>query len=153
MLVNIMGFTSMKLYIYMNGFDNMLLPVDVLGCCFCLPYKPGSPFGLGNPPGLRPLNLLQVPRAQQPNLSDVRCSSSLPLTEFFFFSPPQNLPQIPATPLIFNPLQQQVSQFSPQQQSSQSATPSPQQQGEPVSTRAKGGGGRLCWCSDTYTCG
>ncbi|XP_023661051.1 transcription factor SPT20 homolog isoform X2 [Paramormyrops kingsleyae] len=64
----------------------------------------GSPFGLGNPPGLRPLNLLQIP----------------------------------ATPLIFNPLQQQVSQFSPQQQSSQSATPSPQQQGEPVDQGAAG---------------
>ncbi|XP_076876379.1 transcription factor SPT20 homolog isoform X2 [Brachyhypopomus gauderio] len=44
---------------------------------------------------------------------------------------PLNLLQIPATPLIFNSLQQQqLSQFSPQQQSSQSATSSPQQQGE-----------------------
>ncbi|XP_067084902.1 transcription factor SPT20 homolog [Osmerus mordax] len=50
-----------------------------------------SPFGLNSSPGLRPLNLLQIP--------------------------------------IFNSLpQQQLSQFSPQQ--SQSATPSPQQQGE-----------------------
>uniref|UniRef100_A0A3B4CR85 Spt20-like SEP domain-containing protein n=1 Tax=Pygocentrus nattereri TaxID=42514 RepID=A0A3B4CR85_PYGNA len=48
---------------------------------------------------------------------------------------PLNLLQIPATPLIFNSLQQQqqLSQFSPQQQSSQSATSSPQQQGESVS--------------------
>lgn len=39
--------------------------------------------------------------------------------------------QIPTGPLIFNPLQQpQLSQFSPQQ--SQSATSSPQQQGETV---------------------
>ncbi|XP_057177968.1 transcription factor SPT20 homolog isoform X2 [Triplophysa rosa] len=44
---------------------------------------------------------------------------------------PLNLLQIPAGPLIFNSLQQQqLSQFSPQQQSSQSATSSPQQQGE-----------------------
>ncbi|XP_035391556.1 transcription factor SPT20 homolog isoform X5 [Electrophorus electricus] len=44
---------------------------------------------------------------------------------------PLNLLQIPTTPLIFNSLpQQQLSQFSPQQQSSQSATSSPQQQGE-----------------------
>ncbi|XP_017343987.1 transcription factor SPT20 homolog isoform X1 [Ictalurus punctatus] len=44
---------------------------------------------------------------------------------------PLNLLQIPATPLIFNPLQQQqISQFSPQQQSSQSATSSPQQQND-----------------------
>ncbi|XP_011609973.1 transcription factor SPT20 homolog isoform X4 [Takifugu rubripes] len=43
---------------------------------------------------------------------------------------PLNLLQIPTGPLIFNPLQQpQLSQFSPQQ--SQSATSSPQQQGEP----------------------
>ncbi|XP_072514201.1 transcription factor SPT20 homolog isoform X2 [Salminus brasiliensis] len=57
----------------------------------------GSPFGLNNTQGLRPLNLLQIP----------------------------------GTPLIFNSLQQQqLSQFSPQQQSSQSATSSPQQQGE-----------------------
>uniref|UniRef100_A0A8B9GXT4 SPT20 homolog, SAGA complex component n=1 Tax=Astyanax mexicanus TaxID=7994 RepID=A0A8B9GXT4_ASTMX len=50
----------------------------------------------------------------------------------FMFSPfPPLLPQIPGTPLIFNSLQQQqLSQFSPQQQSSQSATSSPQQQGE-----------------------
>uniref|UniRef100_A0A4W4EPD3 Spt20-like SEP domain-containing protein n=1 Tax=Electrophorus electricus TaxID=8005 RepID=A0A4W4EPD3_ELEEL len=42
-----------------------------------------------------------------------------------------SLAQIPTTPLIFNSLpQQQLSQFSPQQQSSQSATSSPQQQGE-----------------------
>lgn len=42
--------------------------------------------------------------------------------------------QIPATPLIFNSLQQQqISQFSPQQQSSQSATSSPQQQNDTVS--------------------
>ncbi|KAG7515931.1 hypothetical protein JOB18_018529 [Solea senegalensis] len=42
---------------------------------------------------------------------------------------PLNLLQIPAGPLIFNSLQQQqLSQFSPQQ--SQSATSSPQQQGE-----------------------
>ncbi|KAB5543455.1 hypothetical protein PHYPO_G00079360 [Pangasianodon hypophthalmus] len=44
---------------------------------------------------------------------------------------PLNLLQIPAAPLIFNPLQQQqISQFSPQQQSSQSATSSPQQQND-----------------------
>ncbi|XP_068600396.1 transcription factor SPT20 homolog [Brachionichthys hirsutus] len=55
----------------------------------------GSPFGLNNSAGLRPLNLLQIPTG----------------------------------PLIFNSLQQQqLSQFSPQQ--SQSATSSPQQQGE-----------------------
>lgn len=42
---------------------------------------------------------------------------------------PLNLLQIPTGPLIFNSLQQQqLSQFSPQQ--SQSATSSPQQQGE-----------------------
>ncbi|KAJ8266681.1 hypothetical protein GJAV_G00133420 [Gymnothorax javanicus] len=59
----------------------------------------GSPFGLNNSPGLRPLNLLQLPSG----------------------------------PLIFNSLQQQqLSQFSPQQPSSQSATSSPQQQGETV---------------------
>ncbi|KAJ8412500.1 hypothetical protein AAFF_G00128360 [Aldrovandia affinis] len=57
----------------------------------------GSPFGLNNSAGLRPLNLLQLPSG----------------------------------PLIFNSLQQQqLSQFSPQQQSNQSATSSPQQQGE-----------------------
>ncbi|XP_018610940.1 transcription factor SPT20 homolog isoform X1 [Scleropages formosus] len=55
----------------------------------------GSPFGLNSSPGLRPLNLLQIPTA----------------------------------PLIFN---SQLSQFSPQQQTSQSATPSPQQQGDPA---------------------
>lgn len=55
----------------------------------------GSPFGLNSSPGLRPLNLLQIPTG----------------------------------PLIFNSLQQQpLSQFSPQP--SQSATPSPQQQGD-----------------------
>ncbi|KAM9455261.1 transcription factor SPT20 homolog isoform 2-T2 [Clarias gariepinus] len=44
---------------------------------------------------------------------------------------PLNLLQIPATPLIFNSLQQpQISQFSPQQQSNQSATSSPQQQND-----------------------
>ncbi|XP_026994092.2 transcription factor SPT20 homolog isoform X1 [Tachysurus fulvidraco] len=44
---------------------------------------------------------------------------------------PLNLLQIPPTPLIFNSLQQQqISQFSPQQQSSQSATSSPQQQND-----------------------
>ncbi|KAI5613001.1 transcription factor SPT20-like isoform X1 [Silurus asotus] len=44
---------------------------------------------------------------------------------------PLNVLQIPATPLIFNPLQQQqISQFSPQQQSGQSATSSPQQQND-----------------------
>ncbi|XP_062869648.1 transcription factor SPT20 homolog isoform X2 [Trichomycterus rosablanca] len=44
---------------------------------------------------------------------------------------PLNLLQIPAAPLIFNSLQQQqLSQFSPQQQNSQSATSSPQQQGD-----------------------
>uniref|UniRef100_A0A673MBQ8 Transcription factor SPT20 homolog n=1 Tax=Sinocyclocheilus rhinocerous TaxID=307959 RepID=A0A673MBQ8_9TELE len=60
----------------------------------------GGPFGLNNSPGLRPLNLLQLPTG----------------------------------PLIFNSLQQQqLSQFSPQQQSSQSATSSPQQQGDAVS--------------------
>ncbi|XP_063059464.1 transcription factor SPT20 homolog isoform X2 [Engraulis encrasicolus] len=43
---------------------------------------------------------------------------------------PLNLLQIPS-PIIFNSLQQQqLSQFSPQQQNSQSATSSPQQQGE-----------------------
>ncbi len=42
--------------------------------------------------------------------------------------------QLPTGPLIFNSLQQQqLSQFSPQQQSSQSATSSPQQQGDAVS--------------------
>ncbi|KAA0704114.1 Transcription factor SPT20 -like protein [Triplophysa tibetana] len=57
----------------------------------------GGPFSLNNSPGLRPLNLLQLPTG----------------------------------PLIFNSLQQQqLSQFSPQQQSSRSATSSPQQQGE-----------------------
>uniref|UniRef100_A0A8C1A7L0 SPT20 homolog, SAGA complex component n=1 Tax=Cyprinus carpio carpio TaxID=630221 RepID=A0A8C1A7L0_CYPCA len=64
-----------------------------------LPAAPtaGGPFGLNNSPGLRPLNLLQLPPG----------------------------------PLIFNSLQQQqLSQFSPQQQSSQSATSSPQQQGD-----------------------
>ncbi|XP_061103475.1 transcription factor SPT20 homolog isoform X2 [Conger conger] len=55
----------------------------------------GSPFGLNNSSGLRPLNLVQLPSG----------------------------------PLIFN---SQLSQFSPQQQSSQSATSSPQQQGEAV---------------------
>uniref|UniRef100_A0A8C1YU49 SPT20 homolog, SAGA complex component n=1 Tax=Cyprinus carpio TaxID=7962 RepID=A0A8C1YU49_CYPCA len=67
-----------------------------------LPAAPtaGGPFGLNNSPGLRPLNLLQLPPG----------------------------------PLIFNSLQQQqLSQFSPQQQSSQSATSSPQQQGDAVS--------------------
>eukprot|EP00063_Salmo_salar_P062983 XP_014037818.1 PREDICTED: transcription factor SPT20 homolog isoform X2 [Salmo salar] len=55
----------------------------------------GSPFGLNSSPGLRPLNLLQIPTG----------------------------------PLIFNSLQQQqLSQFSPQP--SQSATSSPQQQGD-----------------------
>uniref|UniRef100_A0A8C1U2K9 SPT20 homolog, SAGA complex component n=1 Tax=Cyprinus carpio TaxID=7962 RepID=A0A8C1U2K9_CYPCA len=66
-----------------------------------LPAAPtaGGPFGLNNSPGLRPLNLLQLPPG----------------------------------PLIFNSLQQQqLSQFSPQQQSSQSATSSPQQQGDAV---------------------
>ncbi|TRY90942.1 hypothetical protein DNTS_022179 [Danionella cerebrum] len=53
----------------------------------------GGPFSLNSTPGLRPLNLLQLPTG----------------------------------PLIFNSLQQQ--QFSPQQ-SSQSVTSSPQQQGE-----------------------
>ncbi|XP_058884592.1 transcription factor SPT20 homolog isoform X2 [Acipenser ruthenus] len=45
---------------------------------------------------------------------------------------PLNLLQLPTGPIIFNSLQQQqLSQFSPQQQqSTQSATPSPQQQGE-----------------------
>ncbi|XP_065116579.1 transcription factor SPT20 homolog isoform X5 [Paramisgurnus dabryanus] len=57
----------------------------------------GGPFSLNSSPGLRPLNLLQIPTG----------------------------------PLIFNSLQQQqLSQFSPQQQSSHSATSSPQQQGE-----------------------
>eukprot|EP00063_Salmo_salar_P010422 XP_013985257.1 PREDICTED: transcription factor SPT20 homolog [Salmo salar] len=57
----------------------------------------GSPFGLNSSPGLRPLNLLQIPTG----------------------------------PLIFNSLQQQqLSQFSPQP--SQSATSSPQQQGDMV---------------------
>ncbi|XP_043388118.1 transcription factor SPT20 homolog isoform X36 [Chelonia mydas] len=57
----------------------------------------GSPFGLKNASGLRPLNLLQLPGGS----------------------------------LIFNPLQQQqLSQFSPQQQSPQPATSSPQQQGD-----------------------
>ncbi|XP_077666659.1 transcription factor SPT20 homolog isoform X13 [Eretmochelys imbricata] len=59
----------------------------------------GSPFGLKNASGLRPLNLLQLPGGS----------------------------------LIFNPLQQQqLSQFSPQQQSPQPATSSPQQQGDQV---------------------
>ncbi|XP_067290237.1 transcription factor SPT20 homolog isoform X2 [Pseudorasbora parva] len=65
----------------------------------------GGPFGLNNSPGLRPLNLLQLPTG----------------------------------PLIFNSLQQQqLSQFSPQQQSSQSATSSPQQQGEPADAAEQG---------------
>ncbi|XP_036235543.1 transcription factor SPT20 homolog isoform X11 [Molothrus ater] len=43
---------------------------------------------------------------------------------------PLNLLQLPGGSLIFNPLQQQLSQFSPQQQSQQPTTCSPQQQGE-----------------------
>ncbi|XP_071221016.1 transcription factor SPT20 homolog isoform X3 [Salvelinus alpinus] len=63
----------------------------------------GSPFGLNSSPGLRPLNLLQIPTG----------------------------------PLIFNSLQQQqLSQFSPQQ--SQSATSSPQQQGDMGSDQGMG---------------
>ncbi|XP_061073859.1 transcription factor SPT20 homolog isoform X3 [Conger conger] len=65
----------------------------------------GSPFGLNSTPGLRPLNLLQIPSG----------------------------------PVIFNPLQQPLSQFSPQQPSSQAAVSSPQQQGEPTSDQGLGG--------------
>ncbi|XP_036393318.1 transcription factor SPT20 homolog isoform X1 [Megalops cyprinoides] len=65
----------------------------------------GSPFGLNNSPGLRPLNLLQIPTG----------------------------------PVIFNSLQHQLSQFSPQQQGSHSATSSPQQQAEPTSDQGVGG--------------
>ncbi|XP_053827518.1 transcription factor SPT20 homolog isoform X7 [Vidua macroura] len=43
---------------------------------------------------------------------------------------PLNLLQLPGGSLIFNPLQQQLSQFSPQQQCQQPTTCSPQQQGE-----------------------
>ncbi|XP_058685887.1 transcription factor SPT20 homolog isoform X15 [Poecile atricapillus] len=43
---------------------------------------------------------------------------------------PLNLLQLPRGSLIFNPPQQQLSQFSPQQQSQQPTTCSPQQQGE-----------------------
>ncbi|XP_074715898.1 transcription factor SPT20 homolog isoform X10 [Strix uralensis] len=43
---------------------------------------------------------------------------------------PLNLLQLPGGSLIFNPLQQQLSQFSPQQQFQQPTTCSPQQQGE-----------------------
>ncbi|XP_064158252.1 transcription factor SPT20 homolog isoform X2 [Anguilla rostrata] len=52
---------------------------------------------------------------------------------------PLNLLQIPTGPVIFNSLQQQLSQFSPHQSSSQSATSSPQQQGEPTSDHGVGG--------------
>ncbi|XP_065274489.1 transcription factor SPT20 homolog [Emys orbicularis] len=61
----------------------------------------GSPFGLKNASGLRPLNLLQLPGGS------------------LIFNPLQQQQQ-----------QQQLSQFSPQQQSQQPATCSPQQQGE-----------------------
>ncbi|XP_044871451.1 transcription factor SPT20 homolog isoform X15 [Mauremys mutica] len=61
----------------------------------------GSPFGLKNASGLRPLNLLQLPGGS------------------LIFNPLQQQQQ-----------QQQLSQFSPQQQSQQPATSSPQQQGE-----------------------
>lgn len=47
-----------------------------------------------------------------------------------------NLQQPPGGSLIFNPLQQQLSQFSPQQQSQQPTTCSPQQQGEQVSANS-----------------
>ncbi|XP_039354577.1 transcription factor SPT20 homolog isoform X12 [Mauremys reevesii] len=63
----------------------------------------GSPFGLKNASGLRPLNLLQLPGGS------------------LIFNPLQQQQQ-----------QQQLSQFSPQQQSQQPATSSPQQQGEQV---------------------
>ncbi|KAL9866563.1 transcription factor SPT20 homolog isoform 9-T9 [Geothlypis trichas] len=43
---------------------------------------------------------------------------------------PLNLLQLPGGSLIFNPLQQQLSQFCPKQQSQQPTTCSPQQQGE-----------------------
>ncbi|XP_030129771.3 transcription factor SPT20 homolog isoform X15 [Taeniopygia guttata] len=43
---------------------------------------------------------------------------------------PLNLLQLPGGSLIFNPLQQQLSQFSPQQQCQQPTTCCPQQQGE-----------------------
>ncbi|XP_067419128.1 transcription factor SPT20 homolog isoform X18 [Emydura macquarii macquarii] len=62
----------------------------------------GSPFGLKNASGLRPLNLLQLPGGS------------------LIFNPLQQQQQ------------QQLSQFSPQQQSQQLATSSPQQQGEQV---------------------
>ncbi|XP_026509373.1 transcription factor SPT20 homolog isoform X10 [Terrapene carolina triunguis] len=61
----------------------------------------GSPFGLKNASGLRPLNLLQLPGGS------------------LIFNPLQQQQQ-----------QQQLSQFSPQQQSQQPTTSSPQQQGE-----------------------
>ncbi|XP_075775251.1 transcription factor SPT20 homolog isoform X2 [Pelodiscus sinensis] len=61
----------------------------------------GSPFGLKNASGLRPLNLLQLPGGS------------------LIFNPLQQQQQ-----------QQQLSQFNPQQQSQQPATSSPQQQGE-----------------------
>ncbi|XP_050793163.1 transcription factor SPT20 homolog isoform X20 [Gopherus flavomarginatus] len=64
----------------------------------------GSPFGLKNASGLRPLNLLQLPGGS------------------LIFNPLQQQQQ----------QQQQLSQFSPQQQSQQPAASSPQQQGEQV---------------------
>ncbi|XP_065437379.1 transcription factor SPT20 homolog isoform X22 [Chrysemys picta bellii] len=60
----------------------------------------GSPFGLKNASGLRPLNLLQLPGGS------------------LIFNPLQQQQQ------------QQLSQFSPQQQSQQPATSSPREQGE-----------------------
>ncbi|XP_050793160.1 transcription factor SPT20 homolog isoform X18 [Gopherus flavomarginatus] len=64
----------------------------------------GSPFGLKNASGLRPLNLLQLPGGS------------------LIFNPLQQQQQ----------QQQQLSQFSPQQQSQQPAASSPQQQGEQI---------------------
>ncbi|KFW85251.1 Transcription factor SPT20, partial [Manacus vitellinus] len=51
---------------------------------------------------------------------------------------PLNLLQLPGGSLIFNPLQQQLSQFSPQQQSQQPTTCRSQQQGEPPSGSDQG---------------
>ncbi|KAJ8391480.1 hypothetical protein AAFF_G00089540 [Aldrovandia affinis] len=52
---------------------------------------------------------------------------------------PLSLLQIPTGPVIFNSLPQQLSQFSPQQPGNNSATSSPQQQGEPASDHGVGG--------------
>ncbi|KAG9348444.1 hypothetical protein JZ751_002179 [Albula glossodonta] len=52
---------------------------------------------------------------------------------------PVSLLQIPTGPLIFNSLQQPLSQFSPQQPGSHSAISSPLQQGEATSDQGVGG--------------